>query len=447
MKILVVDDDKQIVSSLIEALDTGNEQFSSAFSGQEAVELITKEVFDFVIIDLVMPKMNGIEVLKAVNADILITKFIMVTGYGSIETAVEAMKLGASDYLSKPVNVDELRLKVRGMTEQINLIKENSELRTRLESDLDFKHMIGNSSSIEKVKDMIKKVAPKSVSVFIDGGSGTGKEVVADEVFNHSSRKDNVFLKVNCGALSQTLLESELFGHEKGSFTGAATLKKGLFESANNGTLFLDEIGELPLESQVKLLRVIENGEFKRVGGVETLTTDVRLIAATNKNLISEVEKGNFREDLFYRLNVVTISLPPLDDRVDDIPLLVQKFIYLFNIKNGTTFKSFSEDVLNVLMHRKWPGNVRELKNMVERILVFATNNIVELEDLPDSLISDEVKKDAKEFKGTMDEIELNVLKATLKSTAWNIKRTALVLDIPLRTIYRKIKKYNLIEE
>lgn len=447
MKILIVDDDKQIVSSLIEALDTGKEEFSSAYSGKEAVELIIKEIFDFVIIDLVMPEMNGIEVLKEVKADTLITKFIMVTGYGSIETAVEAMKLGASDYLSKPVNVDELRLKVRGMTEQINIINENTVLRARLESDLDFKHMIGNSASIEKVKDMIKRVAPKTVTVFIDGGSGTGKEVVADEVFDHSRRQGNIFLKVNCGALSPTVLESELFGHEKGSFTGASALKKGLFESANNGTLFLDEIGELPLESQVKLLRVIENGEFKRVGGVETLVTDVRLIAATNKNLKHEVEEGNFREDLFYRLNVVTISLPPLDDRAEDIPLLVQKFIYLFNLKNGTTFKAFSENVLSVLMKKKWPGNIRELKNMVERILVFAPNNIVELEDLPDSLISEEVKKNAKEISGTMDEIEVNVLKATLKSTAWNIKRAAVILDIPLRTIYRKIKKYDLIEE
>lgn len=440
MNILIIDDDEQIVASLMEALQDNGVIFDAAYSGNDAVAKIESGEFDLVLLDLVLPELTGIEILEKVNAAGLKTEFIMITGFGKIETAIEAMKLGAIDYLTKPVNLQELRFLVKRTRERFELKEENRKLRNILKGQDDFREMIGTNPEMMRIKDIIRQVSDKKVTVLIDGESGTGKEIVANAIYEHSSRKGFPFLKVNCGALSQGILESELFGHEKGSFTGAASLKKGIFESANKGTIFLDEIGEMPIESQVRLLRVLESGEFSRVGGVDTIKTDVRIVAATNKDLEEEVEAGDFREDLFYRLKVINIHLPPLRERPDDIPFLVKHFLDRYNLENNTSFKGLSHEVLDFLSVQKWKGNIRELRNVVDKILVFSSNDLVEYSDLPDDLLKIRVMEPVMEFKGTMAQIERSVIENTMALAGGNVRRVSNILDIPLRTLYRKLK-------
>jgi len=446
MKILIIDDDEQIVESLIEALQEEGLTFDSAFSGNEAVEKIREGQFDLVLLDLVLPERNGIEILKEVKASSLKTEFIMITGFGKIETAIDAMKHGACEYLTKPVNLQELRFLIKRIRERFKLKEENRKLRDILKGQDDFREMIGTTAQMKRIKEVIRQVADKKVTVLIDGESGTGKEIVANAIFEHSNRKNGPFLKINCGALTQGILESELFGHERGSFTGAVSLKKGIFESANMGTIFLDEIGEMPLESQVRLLRVLESGEFSRVGGVEMIKTNVRIIAATNKDLEKEVENGNFREDLYYRLKVINIHLPPLRERPDDIPFLVKHFLNRYNLENETSFTGFSHEVMDFLSAQKWKGNIRELRNVVDKILVFASHDQVEYADLPDDLLKVRIIEPVSEFKGTMAQIERSVIEKTMALTGGNVRRVSNILDIPLRTLYRKLKNLGIKE-
>jgi len=444
MRILIVDDDRAIAESLAEALAGKGVECAAVNDGKRALEELATARYDIALLDLVMPEKNGIEVLAEAKQRGCAAEFVVITGFGSIETAIEAMKLGASDYLTKPVNLEELRLIVRRVAENSGIKKENARLRKLVLPEDPLRGMIGVSPKIQKIRETIMQIAPRRVTVLIEGESGTGKEVVADGIARLSGRQDKPFLRKNCGAISQGILESELFGHEKGSFTGAIAQKKGIFEAAHGGTLFLDEIGEMPMESQVRLLRVLETGEFTRVGGVTPITTDVRIIAATNKDLKQQIEQGLFREDLYYRLNVVKITLPPLRERREDIPFLAQHFMNVLNAENKTEFRTFDPDVLALLSARSWPGNIRELRNTVERILLFAQNEIIRFSDLPDDLTQEEICKDADGEYGTMAEIEKRIIERTLRQTENNMRRTSRILDIPLRTLYRKLKTYNL---
>ncbi len=440
MKILIVDDDVAIAESLAEALGSEKHPCDTANDGKTALSRLTTGAYDIAIIDLVMPEKNGIEVLTEARKAGVQTEFVMVTGFGSIETAIDAMKLGASDYLTKPVNLEELRCIVSRLAENNNLRRENARLRRLVLPDDPVHEIIGSSSAMQKIRETVLQVSPRRVTVMIEGESGTGKEVVASAIVRLSGRTEKPFLRMNCGALSQGILESELFGHEKGSFTGAVGQKKGIFEAAHGGTLFLDEIGEMPLESQVRLLRVLESGEFTRVGGVQPVTVDVRIVAATNKDLKKLVEEGRFREDLFYRLNVVRIALPPLRERREDIPLLMQHFLGLYNAQNGTDFLGFEQEVVSILVRLDWPGNVRELRNVVERLLVFAQGDIVTLADLPDDIAQREITMIGESETGTMAEIEKKIINRTLQQTGNNVRKAARILDIPVRTLYRRIK-------
>lgn len=442
LRILIVDDDKMITEALQEALDDGQTDFDVANDGERALELFKENDYDIALLDLVLPGMNGIEILKKVDANRLSTRFIMMTGFGSIENAIEAMKEGAAEYLTKPVNLEELRLLVGRTKETLKLVYENKQLRELLQADNEpFSGLIGGSVKMLRIKEVILQVAAKKVTILIEGESGTGKEVVANAIFSLSDRHDKPFLKVNCGALSHGLLESELFGHEKGAFTGAINQKKGLFEAASGGIIFLDEVGEMPVELQVKLLRVLETGEFTRVGGIQALKTDVRIIAATNKSLADEVDKGNFREDLFYRLKVITIHLPALRERKEDIPFLIKRFIELYNYENDSSFKGVTAEVVEFLSRRYWKGNIRELRNVIEKILVFAKNDLIEYSDLPNDLIKEDlIEYASNELNGTMAQIEKNVIERTMMIADGNVRRVAVLLDIPVRTLYRKIK-------
>ncbi|MDR2733275.1 MAG: sigma-54 dependent transcriptional regulator [Spirochaetota bacterium] len=444
MKILIVDDDRAIAESLAEALAGRGVECTTVNDGRRALEQLASGHFDIALLDLVMPEKNGIEVLAEAKQFGCAAEFVVITGFGSIETAIEAMKQGASDYLTKPVNLEELRLIVRRVAENSGIKKENARLRKLVLPEEPLRGMIGVSPKIQKIRETILQIAPRRVTVLIEGESGTGKEIVADGIARLSGRQDKPFLRKNCGAISQGILESELFGHEKGSFTGAVAQKKGIFEAAHGGTLFLDEIGEMPVESQVRLLRVLETGEFTRVGGVTPITADVRIIAATNKDLKQQIDQGLFREDLYYRLNVVKITLPPLRERREDIPFLAQHFLNVLNAENKTEFRAFDPDVLALLTVRNWPGNIRELRNTIERILLFAQNEIIRFADLPDDLTQEEICKGAADEYGTMAEIEKRIIERTLRQTENNARKTSRILNIPLRTLYRKLKNYNL---
>ena len=446
MNILIVDDDQAIADSLAEALDGKGVVCTTVNDGKSALEHLAEEQYDIVLLDLIMPEKNGLEVLAEAKQRGCASEFVVITGFGSIETAIEAMKLGANDYLTKPVNLEELRLIVRRVAESSGLRKENARLRKLISQDDPLRGMIGVSPKIQKIRETITQIAPRRVTVLIEGESGTGKEVVADGIARLSGRQDKPYLRKNCGAISQGILESELFGHEKGSFTGAISQKKGIFEAAHGGTLFLDEIGEMPMDAQVRLLRVLETGEFTRVGGLDPITVDVRIIAATNKDLRQQIEAGLFREDLYYRLNVVKITLPPLRERSEDVPFLAEHFLELFNVQNETEFRSFDPEVLALLSAREWPGNIRELRNVVERILLFARDEIVRFSDLPDDLAQEELCKEAENGEGTMAEIEKRVLARTLQQTENNVRHASRILNIPLRTLYRKLKNYDLIK-
>ncbi len=440
--ILIVDDERVMRDSLSEWLREDGYEVVAVEDGAQALEKVRKERWDVLLVDLKMPGMDGIEVLDKVKKTNKETPVIIMTAYATVDSAVEAMKKGAYDYIVKPFNPEEIGLAIRKIIAYQDLLKENIYLRQELEKKYEFRDVIGKSHKMQEVLALVKTVARSNSTILIEGESGTGKELVARAIHNSSLRNDGPFVAVSCAALPETLLESELFGHEKGAFTGAVSTKKGRFELANKGTLLLDEIGDISSKTQVDLLRVLEEKEFRRVGGTEVIKTDVRIISATNKDLKRLVEEGRFREDLYYRINVVSIQLPPLRDRKEDVPLLVQHFLRKYCIENKKEIDGLSEEAFRFLIKYDWPGNVRELENAIERAVVITKGRIVLLEDLPGPIRAEGEFKPASNMQ--LREVEKEHVLNALELNNWNITRTAKILGIDRNTLSSKIKKYHI---
>ena len=445
--ILLIDDDKNTANGLKKILLQDGYDTSCVYTGNEALNLIDTNHFDIVITDMKLPDISGfsiIEKVKKKDADIPV---IMITAFSSLQTAIDAMKKGADDYLTKPVNIDELELILKKIWEKQLLIFQNLELRQMLNDNYGFSGLIGNTPEMQSVFKTITEVAPAAATVLIYGETGTGKELVAHAIHYNSDRRDKPFVALHCASLSEGVLESELFGHEKGAFTGAVSERRGRFELADGGSLFLDEIGELNSHVQIKLLRVLETGCFERVGGEKTLESDVRIIAATNKNLEEEIKEGRFREDLYYRLNVINLVLPPLRERREDIGLLADSFLVKYAVKNKKDIKGFSVQSARILNNYDWPGNVRELENAVERAVVMARNEFIEPDNLPSNLSQSlrKAKKDTFRIPSgtTMKEIEKKVILDTLQTTNGSKSKAAKVLGISTRKIEYKIKEWS----
>ncbi len=443
--VLVVDDEKNTREGLRWALEGPDVEVITAANGLEALELLRQYPVDLVITDLRMPELDGMELLKRIRLEMPEIPVIILTGHGSVENAVEAMKDGAVDYLQKPVNIDELMLRVERVRREQRVERENVELRERVQTLYAFENIVGRSAAMQEVFEKIKMVAPTRASVLIYGESGTGKELVANAIHQNSPRRNKPFIKVNCGALPLTLLESELFGHEKGAFTGAVATRRGRFELANGGTLFLDEISETAPEFQVKLLRVLQEGEFERVGGTQTIKVDVRILAATNKRLDQLVKEGKFREDLYYRLKVVEIDLPPLRERPEDIPLLIEHFLEEFSRYYGKPKPKVHPAVITALQNYHWPGNVRQLRNVLEGAFVMSSGEIT-LKHLPPEIHSQEGRENYIRVPVTasMEEAERLLIQAALAFNRGNRAKTARQLGLGRKTLYRKMAEYGL---
>jgi len=444
MKILVVDDEAPIREMLQRGLtQIGGYCVEVAQNGQEAIEKFEKDIFDLILTDLKMPEMDGLELLKLIKGTRPEVIVIMMTAYGSIETAVEAMKGGANDYITKPIDFNELLIHISKVQKEDLLLKENRLLRMEVRKKFEFDNIIGKSKKMQEVFSLIEKVSPSNSTVVIYGGSGTGKELVAKAIHYHSPRAEQPFIPFNCGTIPETLVESELFGHTKGAFTGAVQSKKGLFEEADTGTVFLDEISTLSPAVQVKLLRVLQEKELMRVGGTERIKIDIRMIAATNEDLEINVKKGKFREDLFYRLHVFPIFLPDLKDRREDIPLLAYHFLDLYSKETKKQIKGISKEAMKILLEHDWPGNVRELENAIERAVIIAEQDYLTPDDLPKNLregFSDIIKKGVKEYK-SLDDIKAEYITEILKATEGNKKTAAEILKVNPRTLYRFEKR------
>jgi DNA-binding NtrC family response regulator len=440
IKILVVDDEAALREMLRKGLSQmGGFSVEVAQNGLEAVEKIEKDVFDLVLTDLKMPEMDGLELLKVVKGTRPEMMVILMTAYGSIKTAVEAMKLGADDYVTKPIDLNELLIHISKAQKESSLLKENRLLRMEVRRKFEFSNIIGKSKKMEEVFSLVEKVSSSNSTVVIYGGSGTGKELVAKAIHYNSPRADKPFIPFNCSAIPETLVESELFGHTKGAFTGAIQAKKGLFEEANGGTLFLDEISTILPSVQVKLLRVLQEREIMKVGSAERTKIDVRMIAATNEDLEANMKNGKFREDLFYRLHVFPIFLPDLKDRKEDIPLLAYRFLDLYSRENQKQIKGISKDAMNLLLEYHWPGNVRELENAIERGVIMADEDYLSPKDFPKNMregLLDLIKKGARDRK-SLDEIKAEYITAILKETNGNKKIAAEILKVHPRTLYR----------
>lgn len=444
MKILVVDDETPVREMLQRGLtQMGGYSVEVAQNGLEAVEKIEKDLFDLVLTDLMMPEMDGMELLKMIKGTRPEVPVIMMTAYGSIETAVESMKMGANDYITKPIDFNDLLLHISRTQKENLLLKENRLLRMEVRKKFEFSNIIGKSKKMQEIFSLIEKVAPSHSTVIIYGGSGTGKELVAKAIHYHSPRADQAFIPFNCSAIPETLVESELFGHTKGAFTGAIQAKRGLFEEADGGTVFLDEISTILPSVQVKLLRVLQEKELMRVGGTERIKIDIRMIAATNEDLEANMKKGKFREDLFYRLHVFPIFLPDLKDRKEDIPLLAYHFLDLCTKETKKQVDGISKEAINVLLEYDWPGNVRELENVIERAVIISEGNILTAGDLPRHLTEGSsalIKKGVKEHK-SLDEIKAEYITEILKATEGNKRMAAEILKVNPRTLYRFEKK------
>ena len=449
--ILVVDDEKGMCHILKRMLSDQGYNVDTANSGEEAVHLIAQEIYHVALIDIRMPGMDGLELLERLKKDSPDTLVIMMTAYGTIETAVNAMKRGAYEYITKPFNNDEVLHIISNAIERIRLIDRTRYLAEQLEEKTSLQGIIGQSKPMQDLFRLIEKVAPTDSTVLILGESGTGKELVAHAIHNQSNRKDEKFLAINCGALPRELIESELFGHEKGSFSGAHQRKIGLFESADDGTLFLDEIGDLPMELQVKILRVLEEKEIRRIGSVESKKVDVRIIAATNRDLKEDVRKNSFREDLFYRLSIMDINLPPLRNRREDIPLLIDHFIKRLNQKMNRSVEKVSADALRILMEYHWPGNVRELDNVIQRCMILRDLGIIDVDDLPKNLAPD-IKSTSSPlfdpgqipFLKAREAFEHQYLQELLRVNGNNVTRSALMAGISRRHLQELMKKFGL---
>lgn len=446
-KILVVDDEEIIRESLSYILNKEGYEVEEAKNGRDASEKLREAAYDLVITDLEMPEMKGTELLAEIKKMDIQTTTMVVTAYGSLETAIAALRSGASDYILKPVEFDELIIKVKKLFETKDLLIENRLLRKELNREYDFSNFVGKSPAIRKVFDMINDVADTESTVLITGKSGTGKELVARALHYNSRKKNKPFVPVNCGAISDNLIESELFGHKKGAFTGAISDKEGFMKAAEGGTLFLDEISDMPLSLQVKLLRAIQEKEYTPVGTTSSLNVNVRFIASTNKELLERVNKGEFREDLYYRLNVIDIHLPSLKEREEDIPLLADHFVDKYRKQMNKPIKGIDREVIRALMSHEWKGEVRELENIMERAVIFSKEKFIMLKDLPQTFKVEEEYSDYR-ASGSLDEsvkkFERDIITRALESNDFNKEKTAEVLQVGLSTLYRKMKELNI---
>ncbi|RJP93891.1 MAG: sigma-54-dependent Fis family transcriptional regulator [Desulfobacteraceae bacterium] len=445
-EILIVDDDVSHRQMLVAVLSEEGYRVTGASDGEQAVSEVEKKFYDLILMDIRMSRMGGIEALKRIKDISPGIPIIIMTAYASVNTAIDALKSGAYDYLTKPLDIDELKIHVNKALRHIQLEQENRFLKERIGSQFDFSNIIGQSEQMQKMFETLSMVAPTEATVLILGESGTGKELVANAIHQNSPRKTNPFIKINCAALPETLLESELFGHERGAFTGAVARQKGRFRQAHTGSIFLDEIGEMTPATQVKILRVLQEKEFEPLGGSQTVQVDVRIIAATNRVLEQEIEKGKFREDLYYRLNVVSIEIPPLRERRDDILLLADHFLKKYAEKNKKMIKGFTPRTLDLFLRHDWPGNVRELENAVERSVILSRNEMISPEYLPATLKA----LDSESFPGeagitdskSIKDVEQQLILRTLHETGGNRTRTSEILGISRRTLQLKLKKY-----
>ena len=439
-RILVIDDEKNIREGLQMALEDEGYEVLTAEDGTIGLQTALSEVIDLVITDLRMPGVGGQEILRRVISETPGVPVIVLTGHDTVETAVEAMRMGAYDFLTKPLDLDRLSLLVKRALQNRELVLQHRELVEQMQSDKAFEHIIGKSAVMEHVFEMIKKVAPSRASVLITGESGVGKELIASAIHNLSPRKQNNYIKVHCAALAESLLESELFGHEKGAYTGAVSQKRGRFELADGGTIFLDEIGEINQNLQVKILRVLQEKQFERVGGEKSITVDTRLITATNRDLEKEVSAGTFRSDLYYRLNVVHIHVPPLRERKEDLPLLIAAFIKEFTEENAKPISSIEPKARAALYAYDWPGNIRQLRNCLESAVVMSSDDIIRLSDLPEPVREAEQAASIKIQIGTsLAEAEQHIIMETLAAYNGNKSKTADVLGIGRKTLHRKL--------
>jgi len=451
--ILVIDDETIMQETLSDFLHEEGFQVDVASSGEEGLELVKTKPYDCAIVDLMMPGMDGIQTTRALKEHDSTLPVIMITAYASVESAVEAMKQGAHEYITKPFKIDEVLLVIENAIRQRELELEVRSLRKALREKYSFENIIGKNRRMQEVYNLVTQAAPSRSTILILGDSGTGKELVAKAIHANSARADKAFVTVNSGAMTSELLESNLFGHEKGSFTGAVSSKKGLFEVADGGTIFLDEIANVALEVQAKLLRVIQEREFMRVGGLETIKTDVRIISATNVDLRRKVAEREFREDLYYRLNVITIAIPPLCDRADDIPLLTQHFLDKYAEENSREGLVMSQEAVDVLKGYHWPGNVRELENAVERAVVLApvdghigaglVREYIDPEPIDGAALPNPMLGTAP-LRGMVEEFEKRLILRALEQADWVQKEAAALLDVKPTTLNEKIKRYGI---
>jgi len=439
-KILVIDDEEKMCKVMKAGLESKNLQVNTAHDGESALQLFAQHHHDVVVTDLKMPGMTGLAVLKEVKSKSPETEVILMTAYASAQTAVEAMKEGAYDYIIKPFEMTELRFKIQHILEKKKLREENLELKKELKERYSLSNMVGNSGAMQKVYQLVEKVAPSDASVLIRGESGTGKELVAQAIHNLSPRGEQPFVAVNCGALPETLLESELFGYERGAFTGADKRKLGRFEMAGNGTIFLDEIGDITPATQIKLLRVLQTKEISRLGGTETIKVNARTIAATNRNLEEALKQNVFREDLYYRINVFPIFLPPLRDRKEDIPDLVTHFLNKLNAPSET----IDAKAMKLLMEYQWPGNVRELENVIERAQIMAGEGTITVSDLPPHIRGESampISLDEEDENLTIEEMEKRMIRRALAKAEGNKSLAAKMLGITRRRLYSMMER------
>lgn len=448
-KILIIDDDQKICDSVKMILEYEGYSVDYANDAAIGLEKIKLDNFRTVLLDIKMPGMDGLEAITKIKELDNTISIVMISAHASLGNAVEATKKGAYDFIEKPIDRDKLIITVRNAVNQSNLLLKNKQLSEKIESKYE---IVGESKAIKKVLETIEKIAPTNSRVLITGENGTGKELVARAIYKLSNRSNKPFVEVNCAAIPNELIESELFGHEKGAFTGASSQRIGKFEQANGGTLFLDEIGDMSLNAQAKVLRSIEEGVIERVGGKNKIPVDVRIIAATNKNLIKEIEEGKFREDLFHRLSVIVINIPPLRERREDIPLLIEHFTKKICDENKFPLKKFSDEAIDYLKYLDWKGNVRELRNFIERIIIMNPNPIYTLEDVKKHLFSystkeNEIDFNIENFQEFKDQIEKIFLLKKLKQYNWNISKTAEAIGIQRSHLYNKIKKYKLDKE
>lgn len=455
-KILVVEDDNATRDTMVDLLSEVGYEVESATNGEEAIAMVLEYGFDMVITDLKMPKGDGIQVLEQIKKIDNRTIVIICTGYGTVDTAVKAMKLGAYEYITKPIKIEEIKLVVQRALDYQRLKTENVLLQKQLKTKYKFKNLIGDSEVMQQSFQFIEKIAATNSTVMICGESGTGKELVARAIHYNSDRKNEPMVPVNCGAIPEDLLESELFGYEKGAFTGALKTRIGRFELANGGTVFLDEIGDMSPALQVKILRVLQEHEFERLGGVKSIKVDIRVIAATHRDLEKAVKQGTFREDLYYRLNVIPFILPPLRERGSDIPLLANHFIGKFNIEKKQNINGISPEALKCLTRYHWPGNVRELENLMERLVILKGKGVIEQEDLPEKLLGAEwsnavpsmdIPDSGISFNTAVSEFERELILRALKKTNWIKNRAAKLLQLKRTTLVEKIKKIQLTRE